>query len=63
MIGKKLEIKYLALFRKVYAKQGKYYRIRYRGPRNTVLDKGRSISNRASTCLKANATHFTVYEY
>ena len=63
MIGKKLEIKYLSLFRKVYAKQGKYYRIRYRGPRNTVLDKGRSISNRASTCLKANAVRFAIYEY
>jgi len=63
MIGKKLEIKYLPIFREVYAKQGKYYRIRYRGPRNTVLDRGRSKFNRASTCLKANATHFTVYEY
>lgn len=58
-----LPIDMLDAFRAVSAKNGKYYRIRYRGPRNTVLDKGRSISNRASTCLKANATHFTVYEY
>jgi len=36
-------------------------RIRYRGPRNTPLDRGRSYHTRASSCLKANATHFSVY--
>jgi hypothetical protein len=36
-------------------------KIRYRGPRNTPLDRGRSYHTRASSCLKANATHFSVY--
>ena len=37
------------------------YRVRYRGPRNTMLDIGRGINNRASTCLKVNAVKFSVY--
>ena len=37
------------------------YRVRYRGPRNTMLDYGRGSNNRASTCLKANAVKFSVY--
>lgn len=53
----------LDAFRKVMASQGKHYRVRYRGPRNTPLDRGRSISTRASTCLKANAVRFAVYLY
>jgi hypothetical protein len=37
------------------------YRILYRGPRNTPLDRGRSTVSRRSTCLKANAVTFSVY--
>lgn len=37
------------------------YRVRYRGPRNTMLDIGRGRNNRASTCLKVNAVKFSVY--
>ena len=53
----------LTAFRHRMASEGKCYRIRYRGPRNTPLDRGRSISTRASTCLKANAVRFAVYLY
>jgi hypothetical protein len=53
----------LESFRKEMASEGKYYKIRYRGPRNTVLDRGRSPMSRASTCLKANAIRFAVYKY
>jgi hypothetical protein len=53
----------LETFRKRMASEGKYYRIRYRGPRNTPLDRGRSRNSRASTCLKANAVWFAVYNY
>ena len=34
-------IKYLETFRYFSAKLGNFYRIRYRGPRNTPFDKGR----------------------
>ena len=59
----KLPISELETFRKTMASKGKFYRIRYRGPRNTVHDIGRSRMSRASTCLKVNATHFAVYYY
>jgi len=59
----KYPIEALEQFRKLEAANGRYFRIRYRGPRNTALDKGRSRVNRASTCLKANAVYFAVYEY
>jgi len=59
----KYPIEALEQFRKLEAANGKYYRIRYRGPRNTALDIGRSSMSRASTCLKANAVYFAVYEY
>ncbi len=41
--------------------RGSQYRILYRGPRNTILDRGRSPISRQSTCLKANAVTFSVY--
>jgi hypothetical protein len=41
---------------------GSQYRILYRGPRNTPLDRGRSTVSRQSTCLKANAVTFSVYQ-
>ena len=53
----------LTAFRNRMAGEGKYYRIRYRGPRNTALDRGRSPATRASSCLKANAVQFAVYNY
>ena len=53
----------LDAFRNRMASEGKYYRIRYRGPRNTVLDRGRNRATRASSCLKANAVRFAVYYY
>ena len=50
-------------FRKVMALEGKYFRIRYRGPRNTPKDMGRGFMCRQSTCLKENAKTFSVYLY
>lgn len=50
-------------FRKVMASEGKYFRIRYRGPRNTPNDMGRGFMCRQSTCLKENAKTFSVYLY
>jgi len=58
-----LPIAKLDSFRTEMAKYGLYYKIRYRGPRNTSLDAGRSAMSRASTCLKANAKTFSVYLY
>ena len=53
----------LELFRKMMARAGRYYRIRYRGPRNTPLDIKRGYLTRQASCLKAVATHFSVYHY
>jgi len=50
-------------FRKDMAANGKFFRIRYRGPRNTPLDSRRGWMSRQSTCLKANAKTFSVYLY
>ena len=59
----RLPISELETFRKTMASQGKFYRIRYRGPRNTVHDIGRSRMTRASSCLKINAVYFAAYPY
>lgn len=60
----KVPIVYLDLFRKLNALQGKFYRIRYRGPRfNVPSARGRGYISKASTCLKQDATHFSVYRY
>jgi hypothetical protein len=40
---------------------GRPLKIRFRGPRNTRSDMGRSTHTRQSTCLKENAVTFTVY--
>lgn len=40
---------------------GRPIRVRFRGPRNTIADKGRTINNKQSTCLKESAKTFTVY--
>lgn len=36
-------------------------KVRYRGPRNTLADSGRSRITRRSGCLKENAVTFTAY--
>ena len=59
----KVPIQYLDAFRYFSAKMGNFYRIRYRGPRNTEFDKGRGYLTRQSSCLKAAATSFSVYRY
>ena len=59
----KLPISELESFRKKMASVGKFYRIRYRGPRNTMDDIGRTPNCRASTCLKKNAVYFAAYRY
>ena len=56
-------IEALDQFRKDMAANGKFFRIRYRGPRNTPKDMGRGFMSRQSTCLKANAKTFSVYLY
>ena len=58
-----IPIIYLDEFRRINRMLGKYYRIRYRGPRNTPLDKGRGYQTRQASCLKKNATSFSVYRY
>ena len=40
---------------------GRPLKIRFRGPRNTTKDMGRSTHTRQSSCLKVNAVTFTVY--
>lgn len=40
---------------------GRPIRVRFRGPRNTIADKGRTMNNRQSSCLKESAKTFTVY--
>ena len=40
---------------------GRPLKIRFRGPRNTTKDMGRSTHTRQSSCLKENAVTFTVY--
>jgi hypothetical protein len=40
---------------------GRPIRIRFRGPRNTIADKGRTMNNRQSSCLKESDKTFTVY--
>lgn len=51
-------------FRKVMAHQGKYFKLRYRGPRfNTPSARYRGWNSKQSTCLKEDATHFSAYYY
>lgn len=60
----RIPIQYLELFRRMNALMGKYYKIRYRGPRfHTPSAPYRGWISKASTCLKEDATHFSVYEY
>jgi hypothetical protein len=60
-----IPIKYLSVFREISKITGKYYKLRYRGPRNTPADAfpNRNRNCRQSTCLKQNAVTFSAYEY
>lgn len=60
----RVPIEHLAEFRKVMAHQGKYFKIRYRGPRfNVPSARFRSWQSKATTCLKEDAIAFSVYDY
>lgn len=60
----RVPIEYLNQFRSVMAHFGKYYKVRYRGPRfNVPSARKRSFMSKATTCLKQDATHFSVYPY
>jgi hypothetical protein len=60
----RVPIFYLEEFRKIMANQGKYFKLRYRGPRyNTPSARFRSYYTKQSTCLKEDATHFSAYYY
>ena len=60
----RMPISLLDDFRKTMASEGKFFKIRYRGPRfNTPSARYRSYISKATTCLKEDATHFSVYNY
>ena len=57
----RIPIEYLNQFRSAYPG---VYKIRYRGPRfNTPSARYRGWLSKQSTCLKEDATHFSVYSY
>jgi hypothetical protein len=60
----RVPIEYLAEFRSEMAKQGKFFKIRYRGPRfNVPSARYRGWNSKQSTCLKEDAIAFSVYNY
>jgi hypothetical protein len=60
----RVPIEHLGEFRNEMAKQGKFFKIRYRGPRFTVPSaRYRSFMSKATTCLKEDALAFSVYNY
>lgn len=60
----RVPIALLEEFRKANASFGKFYKIRYRGPRfNRPSSYKRSYISMATTCLKEDATHFSAYRY
>lgn len=60
----RVPIEYLDEFRNEMAKQGKFFKIRYRGPRfNVPSARYRGWMSKASTCLKQDAKAFSVYNY
>jgi hypothetical protein len=60
----RVPIEYLGQFRSEMAKQGKYFKLRYRGPRfNVPSARYRGSNSKASTCLKEDAIAFSVYNY
>jgi hypothetical protein len=57
----RIPMQYLDQFRAAYPGA---FKIRYRGPRfNTPSARYRSFNSKQSTCLKEDATHFSVYRY
>jgi len=60
----RVPIQYLGEFRSEMAKQGMFFKIRYRGPRfNTPSARYRNFMSKATTCLKEDAIAFSVYNY
>jgi hypothetical protein len=60
----RVPITMLELFRSEMAKQNKFFRIRFRGPRfNTPSARYRGWNSKQSTCLKEDAIAFSVYSY
>lgn len=60
----RVPIEYLDEFRSEMAKQGMFYKVRYRGPRfNTPSARYRGWNSKQSTCLKEDAIAFSVYNY
>ena len=60
----RVPIQFLEFFRSEMAKENKFFKVRYRGPRaSTPSARYRSAANRQSTCLKEDATHFSAYTY
>jgi hypothetical protein len=60
----RVPIHYLDEFRSEMAKQGMFFKIRYRGPRfNTPSARYRNFMSKATTCLKEDAIAFSVYNY
>lgn len=51
----------LKAFKSVVPTHGQKFRIRYRGPRFNIPTDNRPRDLKRSTCLKANATTFSVY--
>ncbi len=60
----RVPIEYLNEFRSEMAKQGKFFKVRYRGPRfNVPSARYRSYQSKATTCLREDAIAFSVYNY
>lgn len=60
----RIPIQYLDEFRKVNAHVGRYFKVRYRGPRfNVPSARFRGGISKQTTCLREDATHFSVYNY
>jgi hypothetical protein len=56
-----IPMQYLEELTSVFRRNNFRIRIKYRGPRNTPADFGRSILARQGTCLKQNAKSFAIY--
>lgn len=60
----RIPINQLDEFRKVMRQYGLFFKMRYRGPRFTVPSAAKRFGvSKQTTCLKEDATHFSVYNY
>ena len=60
----RIPITELDAFRKVMQNYDLYFKIRYRGPRENVPSSSRRFGvSKQTTCLKEDATSFSVYNY